>query len=104
MKRTTWKIPATELVTKTKMIFVEEIEDLCHSKEQATDLVTAIIESVEETLFEGGSLLFTNSGTISVVRKEPRGGCRNIKTGVECILPARNVIKFGKPTSSSIKF
>ncbi|MFT7373459.1 MAG: DNA-binding protein HU-beta [Oleiphilaceae bacterium] len=101
MKKTTWKIPAAQLVTKTKVSFIEEIEDLCQSKEQASDVVTAIIESVEETLLEGGSLLFPNSGTISVVRKEPRGGCRNIKTGVECILPARNVVKFGKYKGSA---
>jgi DNA-binding protein HU-beta len=68
------------------------------SKNKASEVVDAFVESVTEALRKGDSVTLVGFGSFVVTKREARIG-RNPKTGENLNIPASNVPKF-KPGKS----
>ena len=63
------------------------------SKNQASEAVSAVFESIEGTLKSGSKAAFAGFGTFSISARAARDG-RNPATGATIKIPAKNVVKF----------
>jgi DNA-binding protein HU-beta len=74
------------------------------TKRQAAKALDAVVDSVQEALSKGDSILLMGFGTFSVLSRSPRKG-RNPQTGQEIFIPASKTAKFraGKGLREAIK-
>jgi DNA-binding protein HU-beta len=63
------------------------------SKTQATSAVNSVLDSVSDTLKEGGKVALIGFGTFSVTHRAERQG-RNPQTGAAITIAAKNSVKF----------
>ena len=63
------------------------------TKAQATSAVNAVLDSITDTLKEGGKVGVIGFGTFSVSHRAARTG-RNPQTGASIQIAAKNVVKF----------
>lgn len=80
--------------TITRADLVDAVyEEIGLSRNDAGELVRAVLEEIEEALVRGETVKISSFGTFGVRDKAARVG-RNPKTGVEAPIPARRVLVF----------
>ncbi len=62
-------------------------------KNQANDVLNAVLDSISEALKSGDKVTLIGFGTFSVSEREARQG-RNPQTGATIQIPAKKVVKF----------
>ena len=74
------------------------------AKKDASKALDAVLDVVTETLTEGEKISLTGFGTFEVKHRAERKA-RNIKTGEEILVPAKNVPAFkpGKSLKDALK-
>jgi DNA-binding protein HU-beta len=88
----------------TKQEIIEKIStDAGITKDAAGKAVSTFLNSITETLAEGGEVKFIGFGTFSVSERSARPG-RNPQTGKEMQIEAKNSPKFtaGKPLKDAV--
>ncbi len=68
-------------------------EDANLTKNQATDAVNSVLNSISDTLKDGKKVSLVGFGTFSTSMRNARTG-RNPQTGAAIEIPAKNVVKF----------
>ena len=84
----------------TKADIAKELYERNHkwlSRNEASDMVELLIDTLKENLAEGKMVKIAGFGTFTVRKKGARIG-RNIKTREEVPIPARKVVTF-KPSN-----
>lgn len=76
-----------------KQDVVEEVRELGLTKDQATEVVNTVLDTITEALKAGENVQFTGFGQFVVIDKEARTA-RNPKTGETVEVPAKKVVKF----------
>ena len=79
----------TELVNKV----AEKCGDDIASKAAAVRIVSAVVDTITETVASGDEVVLVGFGTFKPVKKSARKG-RNVKTGETINIPAKTVPKF----------
>jgi len=78
-----------------KADMVEGVSKLTGSRVEAQRIVDYLFQAMRETLRKGEKVVVQGFGSFHVVMRKPKKG-RNIKTGQEVLIPARQAIKFRK--------
>ena len=68
-------------------------EDANMTKNQATEVLNCVFESITETLKDGNKVSLVGFGTFTLNERKARTG-RNPQTGASIEIPSKNVIKF----------
>ncbi|OGL39135.1 MAG: integration host factor subunit alpha [Candidatus Schekmanbacteria bacterium RBG_16_38_11] len=71
-------------------------EDLGLTKQEASEIVEGVIETIRQTLSNGEEIILSGFGKFAVREKKQRAG-RNPKTGQEYEISPRRVVSF-KPS------
>lgn len=80
--------------TLTRAEIISKITDATSlNRQQASDIMTTLIQSIASTLSKGESVKISSFGTFSVLEKDERVG-RNPRTGEEAVISPRKVISF----------
>ncbi len=79
-------------MTKRELI-LQVAERLGYTQNEVSVVVTAMLESVIESLAEGQRLEIRNFGVFEVRTRDPRVG-RNPKTGEEVVIGSKRVVSF----------
>jgi len=74
---------------------VEGVSKLTGSRVEAQRIVDWLFSTMRESLRRGEKVVVQGFGSFHVVMRKPKKG-RNIKTGEEVLIPARQAIKFRK--------
>ncbi len=77
----------------TKKPIIERVSELGFSKKDSTEIVEALLEIIKSSLANGEDVLVSGFGKFQVKEKSPRRG-RNLVTGEDMLLDARNVLTF----------
>lgn len=81
-------------MTLTKAQIVESLQtNLGFSKQQSSNLVESLLETIKSTLEEGDDVLVSGFGKFCVQEKKERRG-RNPATGEDLMLRPRKVVTF----------
>ena len=90
----------------TKSEFIEAVagDERIGSKKEAGDAVEAVLDTIVDTLKNGGEVNFTGFGKFSVNERGPRQGV-NPRTGERITIPGGKVPKFsaGAGLKSAVK-
>ena len=78
-----------------KADMVEGVSKLTGSRVEAQRIVDYLFQAMRDTLRKGEKVVVQGFGSFHVVMRKPKKG-RNIKTGQEVLIPARQAIKFRK--------
>ncbi len=78
-----------------KADMVEGVSKLTGSRVEAQRIVDFLFTTMRETLRKGEKVVVQGFGSFHIVIRKPKKG-RNIKTGQEVLIPARQAIKFRK--------
>jgi nucleoid DNA-binding protein len=78
-----------------KADMVEGVSRLTGSRVEAQRIVDYLFTAMREALRKGDKVVVQGFGSFHVVMRKPKKG-RNIKTGQEVLIPARQAIKFRK--------
>jgi len=78
-----------------KSDMIEGVSKLTGSRVEAQRIVDFLFKSMRDSLRKGEKVVVQGFGSFHVVLRKPKKG-RNIKTGEEVLIPARQAIKFRK--------
>ncbi len=78
-----------------KAHMIESISKLTGSRVEAQRIVDHLFKSMRDALRQGEKVVVQGFGSFHVVMRKPKKA-RNIKTGQEVLVPARQAIKFRK--------
>lgn len=78
-----------------KADMVEGVSKLTGSRVEAQRIVDFLFKSMRDALRQSEKVVVQGFGSFHVVMRKPKKG-RNIKTGQEVLIPARQAIKFRK--------
>ena len=91
-------------MTKSEFIDAVSNDERIGSKKEAGDAVEAVLDTIVDTLKNGGEVNFTGFGKFSVNERGPRQGV-NPRTGERITIPGGKVPKFsaGAGLKSAVK-
>jgi nucleoid DNA-binding protein len=78
-----------------KADMIEGVSRITGSRVEAQRIVDFLFTTMREALRKGEKVVVQGFGSFHVVTRKPKKG-RNIKTGEEVLIPARQAIKFRK--------
>jgi len=78
-----------------KADMIEGVSKLTGSRVEAQRIVDWLFTAMRDSLRRGEKVVVQGFGSFHVVLRKPKKG-RNIKTGQEVMIPARQAIKFRK--------
>ncbi len=78
-----------------KADMVEGVSKLTGSRVEAQRIVDYLFNAMRDTLRKGEKVVVQGFGSFHIVMRKPKKG-RNIKTGQEVLIPARQAVKFRK--------
>lgn len=73
------------------------------SKNQASEILNVVFDSITETLMDGDKVSLVGFGTFTLNERKARTG-RNPQTGASIQIPSKNIVKFkpGKDLSERV--
>ena len=78
-----------------KADMIEGVTKLTGSRVEAQRIVDYLFQSMRDSLRKGEKVVVQGFGSFHIVMRKPKKG-RNIKTGEEVLIPARQAVKFRK--------
>jgi DNA-binding protein HU-beta len=78
-----------------KANMIESVSKLTGSRVEAQRIVDQLFKMMRDALRQGEKVVVQGFGSFHVVMRKPKKA-RNIKTGQEVLVPARQAIKFRK--------
>jgi len=78
-----------------KADMIEGVTKLTGSRVEAQRIVDYLFQAMRDSLRKGEKVVVQGFGSFHIVMRKPKKG-RNIKTGEEVLIPARQAVKFRK--------